>query len=120
MDSTWANAAFADKLGVKFSILSDASREISKSYGVFNEAQLVANLVDDARSNVNLAIRLARSYREKGHEAMALCLLGQVALRDKLLDRSAAERTIRASLDLAESLGMQPVIAKSRRLLMAG
>ncbi len=43
VDSTWANAAFADKLGVKFNILSDASRDISRSYGVFNEQQLVAN-----------------------------------------------------------------------------
>ena len=43
VDSTWANAAFADKLGVKFNILSDASRDISRSYGVFNERQLVAN-----------------------------------------------------------------------------
>ena len=43
VDSTWANAAFADKLGVKFNILSDANREISKSYGVWNERALVAN-----------------------------------------------------------------------------
>ena len=43
VDSTWANEAFADKLGVKFPILSDASRTISKSYGLFNEQQLVAN-----------------------------------------------------------------------------
>ena len=43
VDSTWANAAFADKLGVKFNILSDASREISRSYGVYNERGLVAN-----------------------------------------------------------------------------
>src|SRR6267154_5853037 len=43
VDSTWANAAFADKLGVKFNILSDASREISKNYGIFNEQGLVAN-----------------------------------------------------------------------------
>ena len=43
VDSTWANAAFADKLGVKFNILSDASRDISKSYGVWNDRQLVAN-----------------------------------------------------------------------------
>jgi peroxiredoxin len=43
VDSTWANSAFADKLGVKFNILSDASREISKSYGVYNERQLVSN-----------------------------------------------------------------------------
>src|SRR5262252_5230617 len=43
VDSPWANAAFADKLGVKFNILSDASRDISKSYGVWNEQGLVAN-----------------------------------------------------------------------------
>ena len=43
VDSTWANEAFADKLGVKFPILSDASRNISKNYGLFNEQQLVAN-----------------------------------------------------------------------------
>jgi tetratricopeptide (TPR) repeat protein len=83
------------------------------------EAQLVANLVDEARSNAGLAICLARRYREKGHEAVALCLSGQVALRAEPLDRGVAERTIRASLDLAESLGMQPLLAKSRRLLMA-
>ncbi len=43
VDSTWANAAFADKLGVKFPILSDASRDVARNYGVFNEKQLVAN-----------------------------------------------------------------------------
>ena len=43
VDSTWANSAFADKLGVKFPILSDANREIAKSYGVWNEQGLVAN-----------------------------------------------------------------------------
>src|SRR5437773_3257806 len=42
VDSTWANAAFADKLGVKFNILSDASREISRNYGVFDERGLVS------------------------------------------------------------------------------
>jgi len=43
VDSFWANSAFADKLGVKFPILSDATRDISKSYGVWNEQGLVAN-----------------------------------------------------------------------------
>jgi peroxiredoxin len=43
VDSTWANEAFADKLGVKFPILSDASREIARNYGVYNDKQLVAN-----------------------------------------------------------------------------
>jgi peroxiredoxin len=43
VDSTWANEAFAEKLGVKFPILSDANREVSKSYGVWNEQGLVSN-----------------------------------------------------------------------------
>src|SRR5215467_7848704 len=43
VDSTWANEAFAEKLGVKFPILSDANRSITKSYGLFNEPQQVAN-----------------------------------------------------------------------------
>ena len=43
VDSTWANEAFAEKLGVQFPILSDASRDVARSYGVFNEKGLVAN-----------------------------------------------------------------------------
>ena len=35
--------AFAEKLGVKFPILSDANRDVSKSYGVWNEQGLVSN-----------------------------------------------------------------------------
>jgi len=42
VDSTWANAAFAEKLGVQFPILSDARRDISRTYGVLDEQQLVS------------------------------------------------------------------------------
>jgi peroxiredoxin (alkyl hydroperoxide reductase subunit C) len=37
VDSTWANKAFRDQLGVEFPILSDFKREVSKSYGVLDE-----------------------------------------------------------------------------------
>jgi mycoredoxin-dependent peroxiredoxin len=37
VDSTWANAAFAEKLGAEFNILSDSTREISRAYGVYDE-----------------------------------------------------------------------------------
>jgi len=43
VDSTWANEAFAEKLGVKFPILSDSNRSLTKNYGLFNEGQQVAN-----------------------------------------------------------------------------
>jgi peroxiredoxin len=42
VDSTWANAAFAEKLGARFNILSDAKRDISRAYGVFDEQSVVA------------------------------------------------------------------------------
>jgi peroxiredoxin len=42
VDSVWANQAFAEKLGVQFPMLSDARRDISRTYGVLDEQQLVA------------------------------------------------------------------------------
>ena len=42
VDSAWANAAFAEKLGAQFNILSDAKRDISRAYGVFDEENVIA------------------------------------------------------------------------------
>ncbi len=42
VDSVWANVAFAEKLGVQFHILSDAKRDISRAYGVFDEQSVIA------------------------------------------------------------------------------
>src|SRR6266446_6749084 len=42
VDSPWANAAFTEKLGVQFPILSDAKRDISRAYGVFDEQNVLA------------------------------------------------------------------------------
>jgi peroxiredoxin len=80
VDSTWANAAFADKLGVKFNILSDASREISKSYGVFNERQLVANrttfVID--RNGIVQKEFMATEALDPAHSLEACALLKEV------------------------------------------
>jgi peroxiredoxin len=42
VDSAWANQAFAEKLGVQFPILSDAKRDISRAYGVFDENAVIS------------------------------------------------------------------------------
>jgi peroxiredoxin len=42
VDSPWANAAFAEKIGAQFTILSDAKRDVSRAYGVFDEQNAVA------------------------------------------------------------------------------
>jgi tetratricopeptide (TPR) repeat protein len=82
------------------------------------EAQLNANLLEDAEGNARSAISLARQCRERGNEARALSLLGEIELRVAPADEAAVEETIRAAFDHAVSMGMQPVIAKCQRLLL--
>src|SRR5436190_16509484 len=80
VDSTWANAAFADKLGVKFNILSDASRDISRSYGVFDEKGLVARrttFVIDSKGIVQ-KVFMAQEALDPAHSLEACALLKEV------------------------------------------
>ena len=37
VDSTWANKAFRDQVGVDFPILSDSKKEYSRKLGILNE-----------------------------------------------------------------------------------
>jgi peroxiredoxin len=37
IDAPPSNAAFAEKIGVKFPLLSDMTRQVSKEYGILNE-----------------------------------------------------------------------------------
>lgn len=43
MDSLPANKVFAEQIGVKFPLLSDFQRTVSKQYGIFNEQHGFAN-----------------------------------------------------------------------------
>jgi peroxiredoxin (alkyl hydroperoxide reductase subunit C) len=43
VDSTWANKAFREQLGIEFPILSDFKRTVSRQYGVYNEENGVAS-----------------------------------------------------------------------------
>jgi peroxiredoxin len=80
VDSTWANAAFADKLGVKFNILSDASRDISRNYGVFDDRGLVARrttfVID--RNGVVQKEFMATEALDPAHSLEACALLKEV------------------------------------------
>ena len=50
MDSTFANAAFAEKIGVTFPLLSDWGGDVTKQYGIYNPkykaARRVTYLID--------------------------------------------------------------------------
>ena len=37
VDSPYANKEFADKIGVKFQLLSDFTRKVSKEYGILDD-----------------------------------------------------------------------------------
>jgi hypothetical protein len=51
------------------------------------------------------------AYRERGHHAWALRLLGEVAGAGSAAERAVAERHYRGALAVANELGMRPLVA---------
>jgi peroxiredoxin len=80
VDSPWANAAFADKLGVQFPILSDAKREVSRAYGVFDEQSAIARrttfVID--RQGIVRHVFMAQEALDPAHALEACALLTEV------------------------------------------
>jgi tetratricopeptide (TPR) repeat protein len=76
-----------------------------------SEVFLLAGREADARAAAQRALGLARQHKERGHEAYALRLLGEIAARADPLDIGKAENHYRQALALAEELGMRPLMA---------
>ena len=75
------------------------------------EAYLLADQVEDARACADRAVMLARERGERGHEAWALRLLGEIASHHDPPDVAAAEAHYGAAMALASELGMRPLVA---------
>jgi tetratricopeptide (TPR) repeat protein len=75
------------------------------------EAYLLAGRHDEARERMYQALGLARAQKERGNEAYALRLLGEIALHGKGPEVEAAERHLHEALALATELGMRPLVA---------
>jgi tetratricopeptide (TPR) repeat protein len=75
------------------------------------EAQLLANRLEEAQALAEQALALAREHQERGHQAYALHLLGNIAARRKPPDIEPAEAHYRQALTLADDLGMRPLMA---------
>jgi tetratricopeptide (TPR) repeat protein len=87
------------------------------------EAHLVAGRLEEAHALTAQVLTLARAHQERGHEAYALRLLGDIAAQRELLEIAPAETHYRQALVLAEELGMRPLIAHCHRglgMLYAG
>ena len=75
------------------------------------QARLVAGQRDVAARLGLRALELAREHGERGHEAYALRLLGELALSADAPDLENAREHYRLALALAETLGMRPLSA---------
>ena len=80
------------------------------------EAQLLAGRLEEAHALAERALALAREHQERGNQAYALHLLGDIATQRDCPRRSTqAAAHYRQALTLAEELGMRPLQAHCHR-----
>jgi tetratricopeptide (TPR) repeat protein len=75
------------------------------------EAYLLAGRLDEAYTQAQGALGFAQAYRDRGQEAYALRLLGDIAAQRQPPEAEQAEAFYRQALALAEELGMRPLQA---------
>jgi len=75
------------------------------------EAYLLADEVENARTCADRAVMLARGRGERGYEAWALRLLGEVALHHARPDVPTTAAHYGAAMTLASELEMRPLVA---------
>jgi tetratricopeptide (TPR) repeat protein len=79
------------------------------------EAQVLAGCLEEAHALAERALAHARSHQERGNQADALRLLGQIATQRDPPEQEPAEAHYRQALALAEELGMRPLQAHCHR-----
>jgi tetratricopeptide (TPR) repeat protein len=75
------------------------------------EAQMLAGRLEEAHVLAERALALARTHQERGHQAYALHLLGDIAARREPPESALAEAYDRQAMALADELGMRPLQA---------
>ena len=86
----------------------------STSVVQLGEAYLLAGRVEDARACADRAVMLTRQRGERGDEAWALRLLGEIASHPDRLDVATAEAHFGAAMALASERDMRPLVAHCR------
>jgi len=76
-----------------------------------SEALVLAGRVDEALSLARDALARSRDHKERGYEAWALRLLGEIASYPQSLDTETSEGHDREAAALATELGMRPLAA---------
>src|SRR5262245_28190589 len=102
-------------LGVEGVARADSLRLLSSQalrVAWLGEAYLLAGQVPKARETAARALALARDHQERGNEADALWLSGEIAWRGDPPDLDAAEAGYRDALSIANALEMRPLVAR--------
>jgi predicted ATPase len=76
-----------------------------------SEAHLLAGRPEEAHALAERALALAHEHQERGNQAYALHLLGDIAAWRKPLESAMAEAHYQDALALADELGMRPLLA---------
>jgi tetratricopeptide (TPR) repeat protein len=76
-----------------------------------SEGYLLAGRIDDAIRLAARALQLSRDTKERGNEAWALRLLGEIASRREPLEAKTAGKHYGQALGMADELGMSPLVA---------
>jgi tetratricopeptide (TPR) repeat protein len=79
------------------------------------EAHLLAGRLEEAQALAERTWALAHEHQERGDQAYALRLLGEIAARREIPESDSAEVHYLQALTLAEELGMRPLIAHCHR-----
>ena len=79
------------------------------------QAHLMAGQMGKARHRADEALALSRGRGQRGYEALALYVLGQIEAQEGA--RAAAEPLYRQALALADELGMRPLADRCRAAL---
>jgi tetratricopeptide (TPR) repeat protein len=75
------------------------------------EAQLLAGRLEEAHALAEHTLALAQAHQQRGTQAYALRLLGEIAARREPPEREQAEAYDRQALALADELEMRPLVA---------
>jgi class 3 adenylate cyclase/tetratricopeptide (TPR) repeat protein len=84
-------------------------RSLRVSYA--SEAYLLAGRMEEALQRAERALDLSRDHKERGYQAWALRLLGEIAAHQAPPEIEPAAHHYRQALALAEELGMRPLVA---------
>jgi tetratricopeptide (TPR) repeat protein len=75
------------------------------------EAQMLAGHLEETHTLAERALAFAHTHQQRGQQAYALHLLGEMATRHEPLERERAEAYYRQALTLTEEWGMRPLQA---------